>query len=186
VSPDLLARFAYDFDHEIEDRPPDLDARILAILEPLLARWRERFGERECTLSLVDGPDESLLVEGALLQPDRLLRVHGLLRRFLKGCESIQPERVLLERLAADEPVPTVDEAPLSSRAYRDLVEELCATGVRPRAGPVVTLSDAIDVADAHGWVYRESGRILSLPVDQTRFVRSRPFQLQAALRRYQ
>jgi hypothetical protein len=135
---------------------------------------------------MVDGPDESLLIEGPLLRPDRILRVERLLRRFLKGCESPRSERLLLRRLAGNEPEGGDGEAHLDARAYRGLVEELCFTGVRPQAGPVVTLSDAIDVADAHHWVYRESGRILSLPVNQTHFVKSGRFQLQAACRRYE
>jgi ribosomal peptide maturation radical SAM protein 1 len=185
VSDDLLERLVYDFDYEIRNRPPDLDARIRGILEPHLARWRESFEARGCTLSLVDGPDESLLVEGPLLEPDRILRVRGLLRRFLEGCETIQSERVLLERLAADGQAAEDFEPPLGPRAYGKLLDELCFTGIRPEEGPAVTLSDVVAVADERGWIYRESGRILSLPVDQTRYVKSGPFKLEAAYRRY-
>lgn len=186
VSDELLGRFVCDFDHEITNRPPDLDSRITEILEPLLARWRESFEARGCTLSLVDGPDESLLIEGPLLEPDRILRVRGLLQRFFKGCASIQSERVLLEQLAADGPPAEETEPPLGPRAYSRLLEEICLSGARPEEGPTVMLLDVVPFADARGWIFRESGRILSLPVDQTRFVESGPFQLQAALRHYQ
>jgi ribosomal peptide maturation radical SAM protein 1 len=185
ISDDLLERLVYDFDYEFQNRPPDLDLRIMETLEPLLTRWRESFEERGCTLSLVDGPDESLLVEGPLLEADRILRVRGLLRRFLKGCESIQPERALLERLAVDGPAAEDFEPPLGPRAYGKLLQELCFTGVRPDEGPEVTLSNVVELADERGWVFRESGRIVSLPVDQTRYVKSGPFQLEAAYRRY-
>jgi magnesium-protoporphyrin IX monomethyl ester (oxidative) cyclase len=185
VSDDLLGRFAYDFDYEFENRPPDLDVRIVELLEPLLAQWRQRFEADGCTLSMVDGPDESVLIEGPLLAPDRVIVVRGLLRRFLKGCETIQPERTLIGRLATDGQVAGGAAPPLGPSAYRAVLEELGFTGVHPEAGPEVTLQDVVAVADARAWVYRESGRILSLPVDQTRYVQSGPFQLEAAYRRY-
>jgi hypothetical protein len=133
----------------------------------------------------VDGADESVLIEGPLLAPDRILRVRGLLRRFLKGCESIRSESELLAQLAVDDLATEDPEPPLGSGAYRAVLEELGFTGVRPEDGPAVTLQDVAAVADARGWVYRESGRVLSLPVDQTRYVQSGPFQLEAAYRRY-
>jgi len=181
----LLARVAYNFEYEFADRPPDLDARILDLLAPLLAQWRDRFEAQGCTLSIIDGPDESLLVEGPLLAPDRILRLRGLLQRFLKGCESIQSEHALLERLAPDGPPVASPDPPLTPRAYRAVLQELCFTGVLPEDGPAVTLDNVVGVADARGWIFRESGRIVSLPVDRTRYVRSGPFQLDAALRRY-
>lgn len=186
LRPDLLDRLAYDFDFEIVGRPPDLDARILDVLGPPLRAWREAYEARGCTLSLVHGPDESLLVIGPLLRPDRMVRVSGLLRRFLKGCESTCREKDLLERLQAGAPVEPGGESPLEPEAYRRLVSDLGFFGVKPEDAPAVTLSDVIDFADERGWVYRESGRILSLPVDRTRFVKSGPFMLQEALRRYE
>lgn len=181
----LLERLAYDFDYEIRERPGDLDARIRAILAPLLARWRERFEGSGCTLSIVDGPGESLLVEGPLLDCERILRLRGLLRRFLKGCETIQDESELLARLGRDEEPEEGPEPPLSDRHYRLLLDELCFTGKSPEAVPDVSLAEVVAFADQRGWVLRESGRILSLPVDRTRHVETGPFQLEAAWRRY-
>ncbi len=183
---ELLDRLVCELDYEIGGRPSGLDALVVATIGPLLARWRESFATRGCTLSIVDGPGESLVVEGPLLRPDRVVRMRGLLRRCLKGCESPTSERLLLERLAGDEGEEAGREAPLAARAYRELVEELCFTGVRPEEAPPVSLSRVVEVAEERGWAYRESGRILSLPVDQTHFVKSDPFQLQAAYRRFQ
>ncbi len=186
VAPELLRRFAYGFDYEIEGRPPDLDGRILALLEPLLARWREQWEAAGCTLSVVHGPGESLLVEGPLLAPRRLLRLRGPLRRLLLECESIVPERLLAERLEAKAPgeAPSL-EPPLGPRAWRELAEALGPPGSRLEEEPEVTPAGAVAEADARGWVLREAGRILALPVDQTRYVRSGPFQLELAWRRF-
>ena len=183
VSEELLARLAYDVDFAIEGRPDDLDERIYRLLEPLLSRWRERFEANGCTLSLVDGPGEALLVEGPLLGPERIFRLAGLLGRFLKGCESIQQETWLLRRLEEGGPGGEPLEPPLEPRTYRKVVDLLCATGVRPEEAPAVTLESVVGVADARGWVFRESGRILSLPVDQTHYVKTGPFQLEVAYR---
>jgi ribosomal peptide maturation radical SAM protein 1 len=185
VRPDLLDRLSYDFEHEIIGRPRDLDARIRDVLGPPVRAWREAHEARGCTLSLVDGPGESLLVIGPLLRPERILRVRGLLRGFLKGCESICREQRLLDRLAAQAFEEPAREPPLEPAAYRRLVEELGFFGVQPEEPPAVKLSDVIGFADERGWVYRECGRILSLPVDQTRFVKSGAFILQESLRRY-
>ena len=186
VKPELLERFTFQFEHAFEGRAPDLDARILDLLTPLFLRWRESVDTRGCTLSIVDGPDESLLVEGPLLAPDRMLRVRGLLRRFLKGCESIRSERLLLAELAEDHPAAVAADPPLSAKAYARLLAELCATGGRIEDGPDVNLEDVVAVADARGWIYREGDRILSLPVDRSRYVGTGAFELEAALRRYQ
>jgi magnesium-protoporphyrin IX monomethyl ester (oxidative) cyclase len=186
VSPAHLERFCCQFDYEIDGRFPGFDASIHATLGPSLARWRENYSMRGCTLSVIDGPGESLLVEGPLLRPDRILRLRGTLLQFLKGCESIQPERILLKRLAAGEPMATNGEPPLTSIAFRRLLEALCFTGVQPEDGPTATASSALEIADERGWIFRESGRVLSLPVNMTHFVKSGLFQVQAALRYYQ
>lgn len=186
VRPDLLDRLSYDFEYEIIGRPPDLDARIRDLLGPPVRAWREAYEARGCTLSLVNGPDESLLVIGPLLRPERILRVRGLLRRFLKGCESTCREQSLLDGLAAHTLDQTGGEPPLKATAYRQLVDELCFFGVQPEEAPAVALSEVIGFSNERGWVYRESGRILSLPVDQTRFVKGGAFMLQEALRRYE
>ena len=139
-----------------------------------------------CTLSVVHGPGESLLVEGPLLAPRRLLRLRGPMRRLLLECESIVPERLLAERLEAkgQEEAPSL-EPPLGPRAWRELTEALGLPGSRLEEEPGVTPAGAVAEADARGWVLREAGRILALPVDQTRHVRSGPFQLELAWRRF-
>ncbi len=186
LSEELVDRLAYTFQYEIEGRAKELDARIAGILQPLLEEWRRSFEERGCTLSIVEGADEALLVEGPLLRPDRILRVQGLLFRFLKGCESIQTERHLLERLAACEDKEAGGEPGLGPRSFRRVLEDLLFTGAPIEDAPEVTLTDVVDVADARGWVYRESGRILSLPVSQTRAVQTSRYRIQEALRRYE
>jgi len=186
LDPQYVERLTYQFDHEVEGRPPGLDASIRETLEPPITRWQRRYRERGCTLSMIDGPDESLLVEGPLLEPERIRRLRGPLRDLLKACESIQPERLLLARLAADQPAATDGEPPLSRAAFRSVLDELRFTGVLPEDGPAATASDALEMADTLGWVFRESGRVLALPVNMTRFVKSGPFQIEAALRRYQ
>jgi hypothetical protein len=186
VSVELLDRLVAEFAYTIDSRPPGLDDHIVTALEPLVARWRESYAAKGCTLSLIDGPDESLLIEGPLLRPDRILRVKGLLRRFLKGCESPRSEELLLKGLARNEPEGADGEAPLGARAYGALVDELCFAGARPEEAPLENLANLVGATDARGWVYRESGRVLSLPVSQTQFVKSPRFQLQAACRRYE
>ena len=185
VSPELLVRLVAEFAYEIEGRPPDLDAHIVRMLEPLVTRWRENHAARGCTLSWVDGPGEALIVEGPLLRPERMLRVRGLLYRFLKACESPRSERLLLRQLAGNAPDRFDGEQALTPRAYRALIAELGYGGTRPEEGPAATLADVVDVADERGWVYRESSRIVSLPVSRTHFVTSAPFQLEAAYHRY-
>ena len=185
VRDDLLERLTSTFEHEIGGRPEGLDRGIAELLGPLLDRWRRRFEEKGCTLSWIDGPGESLLVEGPLLEPDRILRVRGLLRSFLQGCASALPERLLLERLASGAGPAGEPEPPLGPRAYRDVLEELSFPGARPDEAPDVALGDLVTVAEGRGWVVREAGRILSLPVDRTKHVKSGPFQLEAALRRF-
>jgi len=181
---DLVDRLSYDFDYEIEGRPPGLDTRIRDVLEPPLRTWRESHATKGCTLSLVNGPGESLLVIGPVFQPERLLRVRGLLRRFLRRCESIWPERRLLQSLADATPDEEGPEPPLDATAYRRLARELSSFGVQPEDLPAVDLPDVIRYADERGWVYREAGRILALPVDQTHLVKSGAFLFDAALRR--
>jgi hypothetical protein len=92
----------------------------------------------------------------------------------------------LLEQLAAGDAAAANPEPLLGARAYGRIVDELSSTGVQLEDGPDVTLAEVVAVADERGWVFRESGRILSLPVDQTRYVQTNAFQLEAALRRYQ
>ena len=186
VPADLVERFAYDFDYEVAGRSADLDHAIVRLLAPLLEQWRDTFDRHGCTLSWVHGAGESLLIEGPLLAPVRVLRVRGLLRRFLKGCETIQPERDLLERLERDDDDSTDEEAPLGPKVYRRVLADVCFSGASPEDGPEVTLDDVVPIADARGWIYREAGRLVSLPVDQTRHVQSGQFELEAAYRRFQ
>ncbi len=186
VPPELVERLAYDFEYEIEGRPADLDDRIRALLNPLIARWRERYEEQGCTLSLIDGPGEALLVTGPLLRPERMLRLSGTWLRLLRACRSIQSAGHVQQQLTAAVEEPPERETPLSAREYRELIAELSFTGVRPEDEPAVAPSEAIELADERGWVYRESRRILSLPVNVTRYVRSQTFQFEAALRHYQ
>jgi hypothetical protein len=183
---EYIRRLAYQFDYEIDNRLPELDARIRGMLAPLIVTWQERYRTRGCTLSVIDGPGESLLVEGPLLNPDRMLRLRGPLLGLLRGCESPRPERHLLTRLAANEVVATDGEPPLPRVAFHRLIAELSYTGVPPEDGPPATAADALEAADQRGWVFRESGRVVSLPVNMTRYVKSGPFQIEAALRRYQ
>lgn len=186
VRSDLLDRLAYDFDYEIAGRPPGLDTRIREILEPPIQAWREAYDSKQCTLSLFNGPGESLLVIGPAFQPERLLRVTGLLRRFLAGCESICSERRLLQTLADAAPEEGGGELPLDARAYRQLAAELCSFGVQLEDVPAVDLPDVVRFADQRGWIYRESGQLLALPVDQTHLAKSGAFMFDVALRRRQ
>ena len=88
--------------------------------------------------------------------------------------------------LAACEDKEAGGEPGLGPRSFRRVLEDLLFTGAPIEDAPEVTLTDVVDVADARGWVYRESGRILSLPVSQTRAVQTSRYRIQEALRRYE
>ena len=105
-----------------------------------------------------NGPGESFLILGPVFQPERVLRVSGLLRRFLRGCESICRERRLLEAMRGAPPAEGGGEPPLDARAYRQLAAELGAFGARVEDVPPIDLPDVLRFADERGWVYRESG----------------------------
>jgi hypothetical protein len=183
VRPDLVERLAFDFRYEIDGRPADLDERIKAMLKPLIARWRGTFAAEWCTRSIVHGPGESLLVEGPLLHPGRAFRLKGPPLRLLRACESIHREDRVL-RLLADEPPAPVGELCLDERGYREAVEQICSSAIVPEEPDEVPPSALVAAAEHRGWLYREAGRLLSLPVNQAMLVRSPRFRFWAALRR--
>ncbi len=176
VAPERLAGFAYLFDSTIEGRDPAIDAFFLATVRPLLNGWRRRYEERGCTLSIVHGPEESLLVRGSLERPDRVERVRGALRWLLRRAEEIRPVRDLEagERAGLSGNPPET----LSARLYDRTV-----AGLARRAGAPGSLDSppsargALDLAEELGLVLREGDRALGLAVDRTRRGRGPPFQ---------
>ena len=186
VPPDLVARLASDFEYEIEGRPAQLDQRICELLNPRVAAWRAHYEQHGCTLSIIDGPDEALIVEGPLLRPERIVRVKGPMLRLLRACASVRSDRRVQEQLAAAVELPPEGVPALAARPYRGLIGELSFSGATPQDGPEVGPTEAIAVAEERGWVHREEGRLLSLPANMTRYVQSPTFQFEAALRRYE
>ena len=184
VRRELLDRMAYDFDYAIDGRPPGLDARIKAVLGPPIRGWREAYEARGCTLSMVHGPGESLLIVGPVFQPERLFRIGGLLRRLLRGCESACREHQLLEALADGSPGEAGGEPALGAAPYRQLIAELCSFGARPEHLPEAEIGNVVEWADERGWICRESGRILALPVNRTHGVESGAMMFDVARRR--
>jgi ribosomal peptide maturation radical SAM protein 1 len=186
VRGDLLDRLSYSFDYEFAGRPPGLDSRIRELLEPPIHAWMGAYEAADCTLSLINGPVESLLIIGPAFQPERLLRVKGTMRRFLRGAESICAERRLVQALVDAAPGVQGGEPPLDAGAYRQVAAELCSFGVPLEDLPAVDIPDVVRFADERGWIYREAGQLLALPVDQTHLVRSGAFMFDVALRRRQ
>jgi ribosomal peptide maturation radical SAM protein 1 len=185
---ETIERLAYEFDYAIHDRDPAIDDFIEATLGPLISRWREEYEERGCTLSIIDGPAESLLVRGPLLKPDRLIRVRGKLRRLLRDCEHIQSERSLMEMLSLGKRIVTEsDERPfLNEWEYWSLLEELCSNTDEPEE---LSYSDEasslLEKMEKLGLILGEEGKFLALPVNQIRLVRSVRFQYEMQLRKF-
>jgi ribosomal peptide maturation radical SAM protein 1 len=168
VPPERLNRLAYRFDFREPLRNRELDLLVEHELRPKIRAWKERFNAFGPTLHVVHGPQESLLVLGPLVRPERLIRVDGVLRSVLLAFDTAQPERVLWQDSEGAEGARrlTVDLA-----LYRRFLSE--ARGERDPRGLSQDLdpSAALSILEARGLVVREAGAALTLPLvcDSTR-----------------
>lgn len=163
VPPEILERLTYILEYFVPERDPALDAYFESVLYPLLEQWRQQFAAHGCTLSILHGPEESLLVHGSIKAPKRLTRVRGRLRQVLLACE----RTLLVETLAAlirGDRVESTGLRLLDATAYAELVAGLSFNLESPRLLELgEDLDRILDGASDAGLIMREGAKVLSL-----------------------
>jgi magnesium-protoporphyrin IX monomethyl ester (oxidative) cyclase len=177
LAPELVERLSHCFECRILGRDPEVDAIFEATVRPLLEEWRARFAKRGCTLSIVHGPVESLVIRGPFFTPERLVRVRGTLRGILLACEGVQSEGSLsaaLEGSVATEAVPAA--------LYAQLLSTLACDNPPPLGEG--SLEEMLAAAEADGLIVREGSQVLALPVNRTAYIQGSACQRRLALLR--
>jgi ribosomal peptide maturation radical SAM protein 1 len=173
VPGEQLKRLAYRFDFAEPTRDAAINHFVERNLRALTSEWQARYQKYGCTLSMVHGPRDTVIICGPLQRPERLVRTGPLVSAILRQCESLCLERDILSRLDdSDEREVEDGAAALPVGAYQDFLKASSHLVVTP-VQPDTSLHELLERLDAGGLLLRENGKLLSLPVNRTEFART-------------
>jgi hypothetical protein len=174
VAPDVLMDLTYMFGWDEPGRDPAIDAFTKANVRPLVDQWKAHQATHGCTLGLLHGPRETVVVHGRLGAPSSVVRYSGAAAFILRACGAIRSRTGVLaavNRGTADA-AGTFGEESLDQQGLDFFITRWRKAGV-PVHEPELPAApqDVFDTLAGDGLLMREGGSVLTLPLNYFRMV---------------